>query len=112
MSAKGNFITHAHIRNGKERRSSRGLRNAPVVVAPGPAFWRKAMSTNDTAELHRSAEIDESTDAELTDFDGRPEDCACEALGELPCWPCYREGFENQNSNSPDELSGPVGTGV
>ena len=37
----------------------------------------------------------------LDEFDGddrdddRPEDCDCTPLmGDLPCWPCYREGFE------------------
>jgi hypothetical protein len=27
--------------------------------------------------------------------DGRPDDCACSGLTELPCWPCFREGFED-----------------
>jgi len=33
----------------------------------------------------------------LTDDDGRPDDCQCaEFLADagLPCWPCYRDGFE------------------
>lgn len=41
---------------------------------------------------------------ELTDFDGRPEDCDCwDAEADLPCWPCYREGFEVPNPNVDEE---------
>ena len=38
--------------------------------------------------------LDESGEA---DADERPDDCECEGFHEdttLPCWPCYREGFE------------------
>jgi len=32
--------------------------------------------------------------------DGRPDDCDCSPLfEELPCWPCYRDGFEKPNPN-------------
>jgi hypothetical protein len=28
----------------------------------------------------------------------RPDDCDCSPLfEELPCWPCYRDGFEEPN---------------
>lgn len=39
----------------------------------------------------------ESIDVELTEFNGRPEACECgdfETETDLPCWPCYRDGFE------------------
>jgi hypothetical protein len=40
------------------------------------------------------------------DSDGRPEDCSCvdwsTDLG-LPCWPCYRDGFETVNPATPAE---------
>ena len=42
----------------------------------------------------------------LTDEDAdRPEDCMCsgselEAEGGLPCFPCYRLGFENPNPDA------------
>jgi len=36
----------------------------------------------------------------------RPEDCVCDDLNEfidLPCWPCYRDGFEEPASGvTPD----------
>jgi len=36
--------------------------------------------------------------------DGRPEDCECApCLGELPCWACYREGFDIPNPDVVDE---------
>jgi len=38
---------------------------------------------------------DESTD------DGRPDDCDCGDWNDgegLPCWPCYRDGFEEPAS--------------
>jgi hypothetical protein len=36
------------------------------------------------------------------DGDGRPEDCDCSPLfDELPCWPCYRDGFEEPNPDEP-----------
>jgi hypothetical protein len=38
----------------------------------------------------------------LTRFTGRPEDCDCwDGNAELPCWPCYRDGFEEQNPDEP-----------
>jgi hypothetical protein len=43
----------------------------------------------------------EVLDDESDDDDGRPDDCDCgdwnAGLG-LPCWPCYREGFETPAS--------------
>jgi hypothetical protein len=27
----------------------------------------------------------------------RPEDCECIEIGDLPCWLCYRDGFEEPN---------------
>jgi hypothetical protein len=36
---------------------------------------------------------DDDTD---TDDDGRPADCDCGGvLTDLPCWPCYRDGFRS-----------------
>ncbi|RKS81368.1 hypothetical protein BDK61_0647 [Haloarcula quadrata] len=36
--------------------------------------------------------------------DDRPEDCDCSPLFEdLPCWPCYRDGFETPNPNVGDD---------
>ena len=82
------------IQYGKERRPARECRNSPVLETPGPAFQRnqKAMSAYDSA-------TQEGTDTELTNFDGRPEECDCWATGELACWPCFRDGFEEPNPN-------------
>ena len=40
------------------------------------------------------------------DSDGRPDDCDCgdwNAGLDLPCWPCYREGFETPAGTGDDE---------
>ena len=48
-------------------------------------------------------------DAEsLDEGDGRPVDCSCtgsrlEAEGGLPCWPCYRDGFDVPNPRAGEE---------
>ena len=31
--------------------------------------------------------------------DERPDDCDCIEIADLPCWPCYRDGFEEPNPN-------------
>lgn len=46
----------------------------------------------------------EGTATEQPDFDARPEDCDCVGvLDDLPCWPCYRDGFEEPNPNVDEE---------
>lgn len=45
----------------------------------------------------------EGTDTQLTAFDGRPDDCACFAGTELPCFACYLEGFEDVNPSAGGE---------
>lgn len=46
------------------------------------------------------AEILDGEDSE----DGRPEDCQCwDPDNELPCWPCYREGFRDANPEATRE---------
>ena len=45
------------------------------------------------------AEIVDDTDDDVDD--GRPDECDCGAWNAdaaLPCWPCYREGFEEPAS--------------
>jgi hypothetical protein len=38
---------------------------------------------------------------EANHSDERPDDCDCSPLfEELPCWPCYREGFEEPNPHT------------
>ena len=54
--------------------------------APGPA-----VATSD------GGIVEAGDDGEVLTDDGRPDDCDCGAWnadGELPCWPCYREGYD------------------
>lgn len=49
------------------------------------------------------------------DNDGRPEDCTCwDADLKLPCWPCFRAGFDHQNpaESGTDESNQRVRRGV
>jgi hypothetical protein len=66
-----------------------------VLEHSGRLFREKqAISAYDTA-------TEEGTDAELTDFDDRPDDCDCwDADAELPCCPCYRNGFDVPNPSA------------
>jgi hypothetical protein len=51
--------------------------------------------------------IDAGDEGEIlteTDPDGRPEDCGCwNTEQELPCFPCYRDGFEEANPDAGDD---------
>lgn len=52
--------------------------------------------TDDVIVASDDAEIIADTDGE-DDVEERPDDCACGEFHRdtaLPCWPCYREGFE------------------
>jgi predicted nucleic acid-binding Zn finger protein len=47
--------------------------------------------------------VNAGDDAEILagDDDGRPDDCDCwDADAELPCWPCYRDGFDVPNPSA------------
>jgi hypothetical protein len=64
-------------------------------TAPGPV-----VATSDGGIIDAGDEgeiLDESDDDQDTDGDGRPDECDCgnwnAGLG-LPCWPCYRDGFD------------------
>lgn len=38
------------------------------------------------------------------DLDVRPDDCQCAPfLGELPCWPCFRDGFDSPATEEGDQ---------
>jgi hypothetical protein len=54
-----------------------------------------------TAEPAMRADGGVTVEAEESDHsDERPDDCDCSPhFEELPCWPCYRDGFEEPNSN-------------
>lgn len=55
-------------------------------------------------------EILDESEGENESDDGRPDDCQCwDASLTLPCFPCYREGFEEPNPETPggdDESEG------
>ena len=46
-----------------------------------------------------------TVEADTTDdSDKRPDDCDCTPpMEDLPCWPCYRDGFEDPNPNGGDD---------
>jgi hypothetical protein len=75
-----------HVGGGPERVAADG--GTEIVVA------------GDEGELLEGDETDDDVD-DVADDDGRPDECNCgewnEGLG-LPCWPCYREGFETPAS--------------
>jgi hypothetical protein len=58
------------------------------------------VDAGDEGELLEPA--DDDTDP--ADVDERPDDCQCAPfLGDLPCWPCYREGFDEPNPAAAEE---------
>lgn len=60
-------------------------------------------ATSDTVATTDGGLIVADDDGEiLTESnDSRPDDCQCTpAMGDLPCWPCYREGFETPDSTA------------
>jgi len=80
------------------RTGSSGRESARVLGTPEPVLLeRTTMSTQEPT-------TQEGTVAELTDFDARPQACTCApTFDELPCWPCYRAGFEEPNPNVDEE---------
>jgi hypothetical protein len=64
--------------------------------------------TDDCTDVRSDDVIVAGDDAEILDKadngEDRPEDCQCwDPDGELPCWPCYREGFRSQNPTADPE---------
>jgi hypothetical protein len=55
-----------------------------------------------TAELTMKADGGVTVEAgEVDHSDERPDDCDCTPVMEnLPCWPCYRDGFEELNPHA------------
>ena len=56
-----------------------------------------------TGEQPVPGDVDDVDEGEVLDepVDGRPEDCDCgdwNAGEGLPCWPCYRDGFDTTAS--------------
>lgn len=81
---------------GVTRRAQK-VRTVPHHGARVASTGTEAMSTNEPANLQEFATTDEQTDNE------RPDDCQCiPPLADevLPCWPCYREDFEEANEDA------------
>ena len=72
-------------------------------VESGP---RQVATDGGIVEASDDGEIIEATDddvREAIDHDGRPEECGCGSWNQgtgLPCWTCYREGFETVNPDA------------
>jgi hypothetical protein len=57
----------------------------------------EAVTAGPAARADGGLTVEEETTAESTE---RPDDCDCAPTFEdLPCWPCYRDGFEEPNPN-------------
>jgi hypothetical protein len=93
------------------RRASIALGRTPV---PAGVFGSVDIADDFGANVDATAKvatadggvIDAGDDAEIIDFDDRPADCDCwdaDADAELPCWPCYRDGFDVPNPNAGEE---------
>ena len=99
--AECKHIRRARIELGQTTLDSRVLAAVDIdsqlgANTPGPQV---ATSDGGIIDAGDDGEIlDESSDGS---DDGRPDDCDCgdwnAGLG-LPCWPCYREGFETPAS--------------
>ena len=74
-----------------------GAEPIPAVVDPGavdPDLGAHVDATPRVAATDGGELLEDDTD---TDTDDRPADCGCGAWnadGPLPCWPCYRDGFD------------------
>lgn len=77
-----------------------GERPIPLWVDPGridPLLGVHVPQTPRIARPDGGVSLDADSEAESTE---RPEDCGCGEWTEpsdLPCWPCYREGFVTPN---------------
>jgi len=63
-------------------------------------------------------EVDSGPDSGVgtqpTDGDTRPPDCGCLERNDadaLPCWPCYRDGFDTPNPNPDSDADPDLHTG-
>ena len=68
------------------------------AFAPGP---RVAVSDGGIVDAGDDAELVGDTDTDTDD--ARPADCDCVAFHDdaaLPCWPCWRDGFDEPNADA------------
>ena len=90
-----------HLRRGA---FATGAEPVPAVVDRGavdPDLGAHVDATPRVAATDGGEILDAGDDGEIleadTDTDDRPADCGCGAWnadGPLPCWPCYRDGFD------------------
>jgi hypothetical protein len=60
---------------------------------------RVAATDGGTSLAGDATGVEEST--ETSETAGRPDDCGCTPLmDDLPCWPCWRDGFRQPNPNA------------
>lgn len=91
-------VRRARVAVGAEPVDARTIRALDVdpqlgANAPGP---RVATSDGGIVDAGDDGVVLDD-DADADDDDGRPDDCDCGGFhddAELPCWPCYRDGFE------------------
>jgi hypothetical protein len=58
----------------------------------------EAVSAEPTVKADGGVTVEE---AERGHSDERPDDCDCiPSMEDLPCWPCYRDGFEEPNPHA------------
>jgi hypothetical protein len=58
----------------------------------------EAVSAEPTVKADGGVTVEE---AESDDSDERPDDCDClPSMEDLPCWGCYRDGFEEPNPHA------------
>lgn len=84
----------------------------PVVLGAAMAYTSDESGQPEPTTMAHKNRTDGGTDVRIdpddhvageSDAVGRPEDCECApfmADHGLPCWPCYRDGFETPNPDS------------
>jgi hypothetical protein len=72
-----------------------------------PAALQTAAPAEDDAQTTFIVADDDGEILDESERNGRPEDCQCwDADAALPCFPCYRDGFEDPNPNIDDDREG------
>jgi hypothetical protein len=83
----------------------------PVLLGAAMAYTSDKGDHSEPTTMVDKIRTDGGTDVRMdsqesvtdeTEAAGRPEDCRCTSFiadGGLPCWPCYRDGFEEPNPN-------------
>lgn len=72
-----------------------------VVTSDGEVIEHGNNNNDDIgSEEPGSTGSNKGSNGEIKNNSGRPDECNCTPISEdLPCWPCYRDGFEEPNPN-------------